>query len=125
MRRAWIVPVIFFATFLIYPLFVLARTAWTADTLVSLTSSSTWTVALIASAQSVLSVGLSLAIGLPIAGVLSRYQFPGRSFLWALVTVPFVLPTVVVALGFQALLGGLFEPGLILVVLAHAYIPCH
>ena len=122
MRRAWIVPIIFFATFLIYPLFVLARTAWTADTLVSLTSSSTWMVALIASAQSVISVGLSLAIGLPIAGVLSRYQFPGRSFLWALVTVPFVLPTVVVALGFQALLGGLFEPGLILVVFAHAYI---
>lgn len=121
-KRAWIVPVLFFALFLIYPLIVLAQTAWSTETIASLFNSGTWMVALVATAQSAISVGLSLLIGLPIAGVLSRYRFPGRSLLWALATVPFVLPTVVVALGFQALLGGLFEPGLILVVLAHAYI---
>lgn len=121
-KRAWVVPALFFSVFLLYPLIVLIDTAWSTETLTSLTNSGTWMVALVASAQSLLSVGLSLALGLPVASVLSRYEFPGRSFLWALATVPFVLPTVVVALGFQSLFGGLFEPGLFLVVLAHAYI---
>lgn len=67
-------------------------------------------------------MALSLVIGVPIAGVLSRYQFKGRKLLIALVTVPFVLPTVVVALGFRALFGESIQPGLLLVVIAHAYI---
>lgn len=107
---------------MIYPLVVLTRTAWTTDTISALTSNSTWVVALVASVQSVFSVVLSLLVGLPLAGILSRYQFPGRSIVLALATVPFVLPTVVVALGFQSLFGGMLEPGLLLVVLAHAYI---
>lgn len=120
--RAWIIPIVFFSLFLVYPLIVLTQTAWSAETLTALTSNSTWTVAMVASAQSLISVVVSLILGLPLAGILSRYQFPGRSLLWALATVPFVLPTVVVALGFQTLLGGVLEPGLLLVVLAHAYI---
>ena len=121
-KRAWVVPVVFFSAFLLYPLIVLTQTALTTETFDSLTSSGPWRIALIATVQSLMSVGLSLALGLPIAGVLTRYRFPGRTFLWALVTVPFVLPTVVVALGFQSLLGGILEPGILLVVLAHAYI---
>jgi len=38
------------------------------------------------------------------------------------VTVPFVLPTVVVALALRSLLGGAVPQGLLLVVLAHAYV---
>jgi thiamine transport system permease protein len=55
--------------------------------------------------QAVASTLLTLAIGLPGAYVLSRLDFPGRSALRALVTVPFVLPTVVVGSAFLALLG--------------------
>lgn len=87
-----------------------------------LTSSTLWQVALLSSGQAVLSVGLSLLIGIPIARVLFAYQFRGRGFILALVTVPFVLPTVVVALGFRSLFGDAIPNGLILVVLAHAYI---
>jgi thiamine transport system permease protein len=55
--------------------------------------------------QAVASTLLTLAIGLPGAYVLSRLDFPGRGALRALVTVPFVLPTVVVGSAFLALLG--------------------
>ncbi len=79
-------------------------------------------MALLASAQAILSVGLSLLLGIPIARMLFTYQFPGRGFILALVTVPFVLPTVVVALGFRSLFGNSITNGLLLVVLAHAYI---
>ena len=53
--------------------------------------------------QAALSTVLTLAIGLPGAYVLARFRFPGRSLVRALVTIPFVLPTVLVASAFLAL----------------------
>jgi len=55
--------------------------------------------------QAVLSTALTLALGLPGAYVFARYAFPGKQLLRALTTIPFVLPTVVVASAFRALLG--------------------
>jgi len=55
--------------------------------------------------QATLSTVLTLAVGLPGAYVLARCEFPGRTVVRALVTVPFVLPTVVVGSAFVALLG--------------------
>ena len=48
---------------------------------------------------------LTLLLGLPVAWVLARFEFPGRRALRALTVVPFVLPTVVVGSAFLALLG--------------------
>ena len=42
-----------------------------------------------------LATGLSLLLGVPLAWVLARTRFPGRSVLRALVTLPLVLPPVV------------------------------
>ena len=55
--------------------------------------------------QATVSTGLTLLVALPGAAVVSRYRFPGRAAVRALVTVPFVLPTVVVGAAFVALLG--------------------
>ncbi len=55
--------------------------------------------------QAAVSTLLTLILALPGAYVFSRYQFPGKKLLQAFATVPFVLPTVVVATAFQALLG--------------------
>ncbi len=55
--------------------------------------------------QAAVSTVMTLAVGLPGAYVLARYDFRGRSVVRALVTVPFVLPTVVVGSAFVALLG--------------------
>jgi len=52
-----------------------------------------------------LSTLLALACGLPAAFVFARFDFRGKRLLTGLATVSFVLPTVVVAAGFQALLG--------------------
>jgi molybdate transport system permease protein len=45
--------------------------------------------------SAVLATGLSLLFGVPLAWVLARADFPGRTLLRALVTVPLVLPPVV------------------------------
>ncbi len=55
--------------------------------------------------QALASTALTLLIALPGAYVLARLDFPGKSLLRALVTVPFVLPTVVAGTAFLALLG--------------------
>ncbi len=55
--------------------------------------------------QAALSTILTLAVALPCAFVLARYDFRGKSSLMAVATVPFVLPTIVVAVAFTALLG--------------------
>ncbi|MFI1682311.1 ABC transporter permease [Streptomyces sp. NPDC020607] len=61
--------------------------------------------------QALASTALTLLIALPGAYVFARFDFPGKRVLRAVVTVPFVLPTVVVGTAFLALIGrgGLFD----------------
>lgn len=55
--------------------------------------------------QALLSALLTFALGLPAALLFARFEFRGKSLLRALTAAPFMLPTVVVAAGFNALLG--------------------
>jgi len=55
--------------------------------------------------QAILSTLLTLCIGLPAAYLVARYRFRGKKLLMSLTAIPFVLPTVVVAAAFHALLG--------------------
>ncbi len=55
--------------------------------------------------QASLSTLFTFALGLPAAWLFARYEFRGKAILRALTAVPFLLPTVVVAAGFNALLG--------------------
>ncbi len=55
--------------------------------------------------QAALSTLLTLLAGLPAAYLFGRFSFAGRRLLRVLSTLPFILPTVVVAAGFNALLG--------------------
>jgi thiamine transport system permease protein len=59
--------------------------------------------------QAAVSTALTLVLGLPAAYVIARYEFPGKRAFRAFILVPFVMPTVVVAMAFLALLrpGGL------------------
>ncbi|NJQ13904.1 ABC transporter permease [Streptomyces bohaiensis] len=55
--------------------------------------------------QAAASTVLTLLLALPGAYVLARFSFPGKRVLRAVVTVPFVLPTVVVGAAFLGLIG--------------------
>ncbi|MGB3211702.1 MAG: iron ABC transporter permease [Desulforhopalus sp.] len=55
--------------------------------------------------QAALSTVITLILALPGAYVFARYRFFGKNLLQSLMTVPFVLPTVVTAAAFRALLG--------------------
>ncbi|WP_255151605.1 ABC transporter permease [Halorarius halobius] len=55
--------------------------------------------------QALLSTLASLALGLPGAYLLARFEFPGRRTIESLTAVPFVLPSIMVAVGFVAAFG--------------------
>ena len=55
--------------------------------------------------QAAATCGLAFIIGLPIAWVLARFEFFGRSTLVRLLMLPFVVPTLVAALGVMTLWG--------------------
>ncbi len=55
--------------------------------------------------ESLLSTILCVLVGLPGAALFARFEFRGRRILWALLLVPFVLPTVVAGLAFLTLIG--------------------
>ena len=53
--------------------------------------------------QAAVSTALTVAVALPAAGAVARLRFRGQRMVRALATVPFVLPTVVVAAAFEGL----------------------
>lgn len=55
--------------------------------------------------QAALSTVLSVALGLPAAYILARYEFRGRKTLRSLTILPFVFPSIMIAVGFVATLG--------------------
>lgn len=55
--------------------------------------------------QALLSTAASVVLGLPGAYLLARYEFTGRRTLRSLTILPFVLPSIMVAVGFVAMFG--------------------
>ena len=71
----------------------------------------TWRILTQTLTQAALGTAVCVALGIPGALVLYRRTFPGRDLLRGVVTVPFVLPSVVVGVAFHALVtrGGPLE----------------
>ena len=108
----YLIPLAFLGLFYFYPLFSIFRLSLAPDGRPALTALrglvstpyyvrtlwfTTW--------QAAVSTLLTLLAALPAAYVFARYQFRGKSLLQALTTIPFVLPTIVVATAFTSLLG--------------------
>ncbi|HEX2345358.1 MAG TPA: iron ABC transporter permease [Gaiellaceae bacterium] len=120
------VPLAFLALFFAYPLLSILERGLRADGSVAspldvLTDPLTRDVVWFTFWQALASTALTFAVGLPAAYVLGRFAFRGRSLVRALVVVPFVLPTVVVALAFLAVLPAGLERGWIAILIAHAF----
>ena len=71
--------------------------------------------------QAVASTALTMVMGFAPAYVLARYRFAGRRAAVAIVTVPFMLPTVVVGAAFLALLPTRWHGTAAAIVVAHVF----
>lgn len=101
----WLAPLTFLGVFFFYPFFRILAFSFSLETLTSSNLAFSFRVLLFTFYQAILSTLLTLLIGLPSAYLFARFDFRGKSLLRALTAVPFMLPTVVVAAGFNALLG--------------------
>lgn len=105
-------PVVFFAVFFAYPVVAIVGRGLEIDGVWQfgrigevLSRPDILRVLWFTTWQALASTVLTLLIALPGAYVFARFDFPAKRLLRAVVTVPFVLPTVVVGTAFLALLG--------------------
>lgn len=112
------VPLVFLAVFFAWPVVVMVGRGFVTDGRLDLSAFAdvfsrprTWRIVGLTLAQASLGTVLSVLLGVPGAYLLYRCRFRGRGVLRAFVTVPFVLPTVVVGVAFRSLLapGGLLS----------------
>ena len=101
----WLLPLAFLAIFFFLPLsrifnFTFSFQTFTAENFSVAVETLGFTFY-----QAALSTLLTLLLGLPAAVLFAHYDFPGKGLLRTLTAVPFMLPTVVVAAGFNSLLG--------------------
>ncbi len=118
------VPLAFLSLFFLYPLAAIVGRGLRGDgdsALDVLTDPLTREVVWFTVWQALASTLLTIALALPAAYVLGRYRFRGRGLVSAVVVVPFVLPTVVVALAFLALLPDGLDRGWAAILVAHAF----
>jgi thiamine transport system permease protein len=107
-----VIPALFLAFFFFYPLTNILRVSFTGEVGVQdggiaeiVQRPFFWRILWFTTWQAAASTLLTLSIGLPLAYVFAHYDFAGKTVLRALTTIPFVMPTVVVAVAFSSLLG--------------------
>jgi thiamine transport system permease protein len=101
----WVIPLTFLIIAFFYPLSRILALTLDPQALTTQNLLLSSNVLFFTFYQATLSTLLTLLLGLPSAYLFARYDFRGKSLLRALTAVPFMLPTVVVAAGFSALLG--------------------
>jgi len=119
-------PLVFLAVFFAWPLAAILERSLVEDGRLDLpfdilVSRETLDVVWFTLWQATASTALTLAAGLPLTWALARFSFPGRRLAEALVLIPFVLPTVVVATAFLAVLPDALEGTAWAILLAHVF----
>ncbi len=114
----WGVPLLFIGYLFLYPLTRILTESLTGQGFEELLSrdrflNSAWFTLW----QALVSTILTLIASLPLTWALSRFNFRGKQLIRALVTIPFVLPTVVVGASFLDLL----PPGVVAILAAQVF----
>ena len=98
----WAVPIAFFGVLFYWPLGKILWMGFSGDWLHAILTTRIASLVWFTIWQAALSALLALLFGIPGAYVLYHRSFPGQKLLRAFITVPFMLPTIVVAIGFTA-----------------------
>lgn len=124
-------PVTMIVVFVLWPLATLAGRALSTPESSGIPGGTTWTETLarnwpeiarvlwFTTWQAVVSTVVTVVVGLVPAGVIATYRFAGRGLLLGALTAVFVLPTVVVATAFIAVLPATFERSIWAILGAH------
>lgn len=110
-RWLFALPLTFLGIFFVYPLARITVVSFSGETGIVDAFTQVFSTASLRGAawftlwQALLSTLLTLVVAFPAAALVGRFRFRGRQAFLAALTVPFVMPTVVVGAAFLALLG--------------------
>jgi thiamine transport system permease protein len=99
-KLLWAIPLSFVAVLFYWPIAKITSLGFSGDWLATLSKPKTLEVIWFTLWQAVASTLVTLVIAIPGAYLLYRKSFAGQRLIKALITVPFVLPSIVVAVGF-------------------------
>jgi thiamine transport system permease protein len=99
-KLLWAIPLSFVAVLFYWPIAKITSLGFSGDWLATSSEPKTLEVIWFTLWQAVVSTLVTLVIAIPGAYLLYRRSFPGQRIVKALITVPFVLPSIVVAVGF-------------------------
>ncbi len=115
----WAAPLLFVGVLFYWPLTNILQTGFTSEWIETFSEPSSLRAIWFTVWQALVSTLLCLVLGIPGAYLLYRKSFPGHKIIRALVTVPLVLPTIVVAIAFTSFRD---LPAIWLIILAHIFI---
>lgn len=120
----WIVPLAFLGVLFFWPLGNILGRGFTGDWVFHLLDSRDWQITWFTVWQALLSTLLTLLLAVPGAYILYRKQFPGQRVIRSLVTIPFMLPTIVVATGFTIFRDAshLWSNPIVWIIAAHVFL---
>jgi thiamine transport system permease protein len=99
-KLLWAIPLTSVAVLFYWPIAKITSLGFSGDWLTTLSELKTFEIIWFTLWQAALSTLVTLVIAIPGAYLLFRRSFPGQPLIKALITVPFVLPSIVVAVGF-------------------------
>ena len=99
-KLLWAIPLTFVSVLFYWPIAKITSLGFSGDWLATLSEPKTLDVIWFTLWQAAVSTLVTLVIAIPGAYLLYRKSFPGQRLIKALITVPFVLPSIVVAVGF-------------------------
>ena len=129
----WVIPLLFIAVLFYWPLLKIIGLGLSSNWFEIYFEPATLKAIWFTIWQAALSTLIALVIGIPGAYVLYRKRFFGQRFIRALITVPLVLPTIVVAIVFSSFraehkiyeqigLGFFFENSIYWIIAAHVFV---
>jgi thiamine transport system permease protein len=99
-KLLWALPLTFVTVLFYWPMVRVTSIGFSGDWIATLANPKTLEIIWFTLWQALLSTLLTMLIAIPGAYLLYRRKFPGQQIVKALITIPFVLPSIVVAVGF-------------------------
>jgi thiamine transport system permease protein len=120
----WFPPLLFLGVLFFWPLSNILSRGFQGDWVLHLLNPRDWSITWFTVWQALLSTALTLVLAIPGAYLLYRKKFWGQRALRSLITIPFMLPTIVVATGFTIFrdAGHLWSNPILWIIAAHVFL---
>ena len=116
-----VLPVVAMLTFVVAPALNIFIISLNFESFAILTAQTTRSVVWFTMWQAIVSTILVLLFAMPIAAMIANFDFFGRRALLSLISVPFILPAVVVGVAFLEILPTSIHQSAFAIVIAHIY----